>query len=135
MDELRWTPEQVRAIRSEDDTLLVANAGTGKTTTVVGKIMWRLGLPFGVSEETGEPLEPPADPCRLDEIAAITFTEKAAYDLKRQLRRRIEASPRGDELRWEIDRASVGTIHSFCGELLREHAPAPGDRSHLRDPR
>ena len=122
MDELRWTPEQVRAIRSEDDTLLVANAGTGKTTTVVGKIMWRLGLPFGVSEETGEPLEPPADPCRLDEIAAITFTEKAAYDLKRQLRRRIEASPRGDELRWEIDRASVGTIHSFCGELLREHA-------------
>ncbi len=122
MAEIRWTPEQVRAIRSEDDTLLVANAGTGKTTTVVGKIMWRLGFPFGVSEETGEPIEPPADPCRLDEIAAITFTEKAAYDLKRQLRKRIEASPRADELRWEIDRASVGTIHSFCGELLREHA-------------
>ncbi len=120
--EIRWTPEQVRAIRSEDDTLLVANAGTGKTTTVVGKIMWRLGLPFGVSGETGQPIEPPARPCRLDEIAAITFTEKAAYDLKRQLRARIEASPRADALRWEIDRASVGTIHSFCGELLREHA-------------
>lgn len=122
MAEIRWTPEQVRAIRSEDDTLLVANAGTGKTTTVVGKIMWRLGLPFGVNGETGEPLAPPAVPCRLDEIAAITFTEKAAYDLKRQLRKRIEASSRADELRWEIDRASVGTIHSFCGELLREHA-------------
>ncbi|WP_420449766.1 UvrD-helicase domain-containing protein [Candidatus Palauibacter sp.] len=122
MAEIRWTPEQVRAIRSEDDTLLVANAGTGKTTTVVGKIMWRLGLPFGVNGETGEPLEPPAVSCRLDEIAAITFTEKAAYDLKRQLRKRIEASARADELRWEIDRASVGTIHSFCSELLREHA-------------
>ncbi|WP_419857242.1 UvrD-helicase domain-containing protein [Candidatus Palauibacter irciniicola] len=122
MAEIRWTPEQVRAIRSEDDTLLVANAGTGKTTTVVGKIMWRLGLPFGVSEQTGEPIEPPADPCGLDEIAAITFTEKAAYDLKRQLRKQIEASDRADDLRWEIDRASVGTIHSFCGELLREHA-------------
>lgn len=122
MAEIRWTPEQVRAIRSEDDTLLVANAGTGKTTTVVGKIMWRLGLPFGVSEETGERIEPPADPCGLDEIAAITFTEKAAYDLKRQLRKQIEASARADDLRWEIDRASVGTIHSFCGELLREHA-------------
>ena len=122
MAEIRWTPEQVRAIRSEDDTLLVANAGTGKTTTVVGKIMWRLGLPFGVNGETGEPLAPPAVSCRLDEIAAITFTEKAAYDLKRQLRKRIEASPRADDLRWDIDRASVGTIHSFCGELLREHA-------------
>lgn len=122
MAEICWTPEQLHAIRSEDDTLLVANAGTGKTTTVVGKIMWRLGLPFGVNGETGEPLAPPAVPCRLDEIAAITFTEKAAYDLKRQLRKRIEASSRADELRWEIDRASVGTIHSFCGELLREHA-------------
>ncbi|WP_419949884.1 UvrD-helicase domain-containing protein [Candidatus Palauibacter sp.] len=122
MPEIRWTPEQVRAIRSESDTLLVANAGTGKTTTVVGKILWRLGLPFGVNGETGQPLEPPAIPCRLDEIAAITFTEKAAYDLKRQLRKRIEASPQADELRWHIDRASVGTIHSFCGELLREHA-------------
>lgn len=122
MADILWTPEQVRAIRSEDDTLLVANAGTGKTTTVVGKIMWRLGLPFGVNGETGEPLEPPAVDCRLEEIAAITFTEKAAYDLKRQLRKRIEASARADELRWQIDRASVGTIHSFCGELLREHA-------------
>lgn len=122
MAEIRWTPEQVRAIRSEDDTLLVANAGTGKTTTVVGKIMWRLGLPFGVNGETGEEIEPPADPCGLEEIAAITFTEKAAYDLKRQLRKRIETSSRAEELRWRIDRASVGTIHSFCGELLRDHA-------------
>ena len=122
MAEIRWTTEQVRAIQSDRDTLLVANAGTGKTTTVVGKVLWRLGLPFGVSEQSGKPLAPPPDPCRLDEIAAITFTEKAAYDLKRQLRKRIEASPRGDELRWQIDRASVGTIHSFCAQLLREHA-------------
>ena len=122
MADIRWTPEQMSAIQSDRDTLLVANAGTGKTTTVVGKVLWRLGLPFGVSEESGEPLTPPPDPCRLDEIAAITFTEKAAYDLKRQLRTRIEASPRGDELRWQVDRASVGTIHSFCAQLLREHA-------------
>jgi len=121
MADLRWTPQQVEAIRSPGDTLLVANAGTGKTTTVVGKVLWHLGLPFGV-DESGAPLPPPDDPCRLDEIAAITFTEKAAYDLERQLRKRIEASPRADELRWEIDRASVGTIHSFSAELLREHA-------------
>lgn len=122
MSEIRWTPQQTAAIRSEDDTLLVANAGTGKTTTVVGKIMWLLGLPYGVDPETGEPPAPPERPCELHEIAAITFTEKAAYDLKRQLRVAIEQSERADELRWEIDRASVGTIHSFCGELLRENA-------------
>ena len=122
MSEIRWTPQQTAAIRSEDDTLLVANAGTGKTTTVVGKIMWLLGLPYGVDSETGEPPAPPERPCELHEIAAITFTEKAAYDLKRQLRAAIEQSDRADELRWEIDRASVGTIHSFCGELLRENA-------------
>jgi ATP-dependent helicase/nuclease subunit A len=122
MSEILWTREQIAAIRSEDDTLLVANAGTGKTTTVVGKIMWLLGLPYGVDPETGEPPVPPEHPCELHEIAAITFTEKAAYDLKRQLRAAIEKSARAEKLRWEIDRASVGTIHSFCGELLRENA-------------
>jgi ATP-dependent helicase/nuclease subunit A len=56
----------------------------------------------------------------LPQVAAITFTEKAAYDLKKKLREEIaEHAP---ELIWELDRATVGTIHSFCGELLREHA-------------
>ena len=121
MSDIKWTPEQVRAIRSTADTLLVANAGTGKTTTVVGKILWHLGLPCG-TDENGAAIPPVAEPCRLDEIAAITFTEKAAYDLKRKLREEIDASSRAYELRWEVDRASIGTIHSFCGELLREHA-------------
>lgn len=122
MRDIPWTPEQVRAIRSEADTLLVASAGTGKTTTVVGKVLWLLGLPFGVEEETGAPLSPPPEPCRLREVAAITFTEKAASDLKRKLREAAEASPDAETLRWDLDRASIGTIHSFCGELLREHA-------------
>ena len=122
MTEPRWTHQQVQAIVSADDTLLAASAGTGKTTTVVGKIMWRLGLPFGLDGETGEPLAPHPNPCKLSEVAAITFTEKAAYDLKRQLRRRIRRSPAAEELKWELNRASVGTMHSFCGEILREHA-------------
>ncbi len=117
-----WTEEQVEAIESEDDTLLVANAGTGKTTTVVGKIMWCLGLPFGIDPATGEPPAPPEHPCGIQDIAAITFTDKAAYDLKRKLRIAIERSARADELRWEIDRASISTIHTFCSGLLRENA-------------
>ncbi len=122
MPEIRWTQEQVEAITSTSDTLLSANAGTGKTTTVVGKILWQLGIPFGVAEETGLPLPGPDVRCDLAEIAAITFTEKAAFDLKRQLRHRIARSPKAEELQWQIDSASVGTIHSFCAALLRDYA-------------
>ncbi|MFQ5889016.1 MAG: UvrD-helicase domain-containing protein [Gemmatimonadota bacterium] len=119
---MRWTDEQVEAITARGDVLLAASAGTGKTTTVVGKVLWLLGLDVGVQAGTGEPLPPCPDPCAVEEIAAITFTEKAAYDLKRKLRAEIGLSERAEELRWQIDRASVGTIHGFCGELLRDHA-------------
>jgi len=125
MPELRWTPQQAAALTETGHALLVANAGTGKTATVVGKIRWLLGLavePARGDDGGAAPLPPCPDPCELREIAAITFTEKAAYDLKRKLRQAIMASERADELRWQIDRASIGTIHGFCGELLREHA-------------
>ena len=121
MSELRWTPQQARAITASGSTLLEANAGTGKTATVIGKIQWLLGLALPADRE-GTKLTPCAEPCELHEIAAITFTEKAAYDLKRKLREVIEESERAEELRWQIDRASIGTIHSFCAELLRDHA-------------
>jgi ATP-dependent exoDNAse (exonuclease V) beta subunit len=118
---LRWTREQADVLVSEENGLLSANAGTGKTTTIVGKILWLLGLDVG-SVEDGTPIEPCSSPCRLDEIAAITFTEKAACELKEKLRVGIEQSERAEELKWELDSASVGTIHGFCSRLLRDHA-------------
>jgi len=121
MTETRWKAQQVEAIRSLDHTLLEANAGTGKTTTVIGAILWRLGLDVGVDEHNlSIGLCPPEHRLTLDRIAAITFTEKAAYDLKRKLREEIQR--RASHLLWDIDRAVIGTIHSFCGEVLREHA-------------
>src|SRR5688572_11852362 len=114
MSSHQWTDEQAAAILAEHDVLLTANAGTGKTTTVVGKILWLLGIDVG--------LPPCPNPCGLEEIAAITFTEKAAHDLKRKLRQEIEDSPRAKELLWQIDRAALGTIHGFCGQILREYA-------------
>jgi ATP-dependent helicase/nuclease subunit A len=122
MSEFTWTPEQVAAITSEEDTLLVANAGTGKTSTVVGKVLWQLGLDSGAGNESGDPIPPCANPCELSEIAAITFTEKGSADLKSKLRQAIEGSARADELRWQIDRAYIGTIHGFCRALLCENA-------------
>jgi ATP-dependent exoDNAse (exonuclease V) beta subunit len=122
MREMRWTDEQAAAITASGDVLLAASAGTGKTTTIVGKILWLLGLDVGLQAETETMLPPCPEPATLEEIAAITFTEKAAYDLKRKLRAEVSSSERGNELRWQIDRASVGTIHGFCAEILREHA-------------
>lgn len=121
MDEIRWTDEQTRALVADGHVLLSANAGTGKTRTIVGRIAWLIGLEVEPRSD-GRPVEPCAAPCRLDEVVAITFTEKAACELEDRLRARILASERASELRWELDRMSVGTIHAFCAELLRDHA-------------
>jgi ATP-dependent helicase/nuclease subunit A len=122
MSEFRWTAEQAAAIQAAGHTMLVASAGTGKTTTVIGKILWHLGLDVGVIGDSGEeiPRCPEERRLGLEQVAAITFTEKAAYDLKKKLRQEIEK--KAPQLVWDLDRATVGTIHSFCGDLLREGA-------------
>jgi len=112
-----WTAEQHAAITEHRHLLLAANAGTGKTATVVGKILWQLGLP--VQEARNGPVSPCARPCDMGRIAAITFTERAAQDLRRKLREALAAHGVGAG---ELERAFVGTIHGFCSEILRQHA-------------
>src|SRR5262249_36231626 len=98
-----------------DDTLVVeAAAGTGKTTERVHKIMRGL--------ETGR--------ARMDELVAVTFTEKAAGELKLRLREALEATrtaATSAEVRTRLDaaletleEAHVNTVHGFCAELIRE---------------
>src|SRR5919109_1132722 len=99
-----------------DDTLIVeAAAGTGKTTELVRRIV-RV-IETGRAEVTG--------------IVAVTFTEKAAGELKLRLREAFEEargiSVSGSEERERLDRAlgrleeaQVSTIHGFCADLLRE---------------
>jgi ATP-dependent helicase/nuclease subunit A len=108
--------EARRAIADDlDDTLIVeAAAGTGKTTELVNRILRVL--------ETGR--------ATMIEIVAVTFTEKAAGELKLRLRealeqRRADASDAGVRARLEealttLEDAHVNTIHGFCAELLRE---------------
>src|SRR5438270_12978449 len=98
-----------------DDTLVVeAAAGTGKTTELVKRILRVLA--------TGR--------ATMVEIIAVTFTEKAAGELKLRLREAIEQerATAGDEDargRLEhaletLEEAHVNTIHGFCADLLRE---------------
>ncbi len=97
-----------------DTTLLVeAAAGTGKTTSLVGRMVELIA--------TGR--------CEIGRLAAVTFTRKAAAELRgrftAQLERETRASSgeRAARLAAALGRAErcfIGTIHSFCARLLRE---------------
>jgi len=100
-----------------DDTLVVeAAAGTGKTTELVKRIVRLV--------ESGR-----AD--RIDQIVAVTFSEKAAGELKLRLREELERARLGaapgsteaarlDRAVQRFEEAHVSTIHGFCADLLRE---------------
>jgi ATP-dependent exoDNAse (exonuclease V) beta subunit len=109
--------QQARRLISEaiDDTLVVeAAAGTGKTTELVRRIVGVLA-------------EGRAD---VREIVAVTFTEKAAGELKLRIRQQLEEARRaagdtevGTRLEHAVqnlEEAHVSTIHGFCADLLRE---------------
>ncbi len=107
-------------IRSELGTSFVveASAGTGKTTELCHRIVAVLGAGVDVSR-----------------IAAVTFTDKAAGELKLRLRSRLEdvrRSATGDKLASyesalaRLEEARVSTIHTFCSDLLRERPVEAG---------
>ena len=107
---------RVRIRSSLGESLIVeAAAGTGKTTEMVWRIVAVLAQ--GLAE--------------IDRVVAVTFTRKAAGELKLRLRQELDrarsAAPRGSRERDNLERAlarleeaRVGTIHSFCAEILRE---------------
>lgn len=114
MTTIELTDEAARQIiqTATEETLFVeAGAGTGKTTQLVGRI---LALVDG-----GTPIS---------QIAAITFTEKAAAELSERVRRQLEegieqAKDLGRKERYaqalrDLDQAAMQTLHSFAMRLL-----------------
>jgi ATP-dependent exoDNAse (exonuclease V) beta subunit len=99
------TDEQERAAsRREGSLLLAAGAGSGKTSVLVERFV-RAMREDGVA------------PGR---ILAITFTERAAGELRERVRTRLLGLGER-ELAREAEAANVGTFHSFCARLLRIH--------------
>lgn len=114
---------QWEAIRCNDEHVLIdAGAGTGKTFTVVAKALYLMGVQI-----RGETI---ATPLALHDIAAITYTNKAASELKEKLRSSLRAAGRRRES-YQVDTARVGTIHSFCSDILREFALRSGRSPNL----
>src|SRR5438094_302565 len=113
--------EARRRILTDFGTTLFAEAaaGTGKTTALIGRIVALVR--DGVST--------------LDRIVAVTFTEKAAGEMKLRLRTEIERTrkdtaaeeqKRLEQALLQLEIARVGTIHAFCGDLLRERPVEAG---------
>lgn len=98
IDPPKLNSEQRKAVTHEKGPLLiVAGAGTGKTTVITQRISWLI-------REKG--LKP-------DEILALTFTEKAAQEMEERVDR---ALPMGYVDLW------VSTFHAFCEKILQQHA-------------
>src|SRR3954468_2546638 len=107
-DERNFTPHQLDAIAWKNlDACVVAGPGSGKTTVLVERYRAL------VEQHHIDPRN----------ILAITFTEKAAANMKAKLAELFEHDPL--RLR-ELESAYVSTIHGFCARLLRENAIAAG---------
>jgi len=114
LDQLQLNDNQTEAATAPGDMVVTAGAGSGKTRTLVGRYLALL--------EAGLPLR---------SIVAITFTEKAAREMRARIRASVatwleKCGDPAEQARWEkafseLDGARIGTIHALCAEILRAH--------------
>ena len=106
---LNLNPEQQAAVDARGLVFVSAGAGTGKTKVLVERFA-RAVCDEGVDVES---------------ILVITYTEKAAGELRSRIRARLVELGR-PELARALDGAWISTIHGFCNRLLRSHPFAAG---------
>jgi ATP-dependent helicase/nuclease subunit A len=109
----RLTPEQALAVDTSDSRIVTAGAGSGKTTVLTRRYL--LYLASGI---------------RPEEIVAITFTKKAAREMRERIQRALSQEVAGASgtaleywkgLRDELPAAQITTIHGFYAALLRDY--------------
>jgi len=106
-------PGQARAIAAPADAAVrvVAGAGTGKTEVIARRYLHLLGRGL-----------------RPDEILVLTFSEKAAAEMRARILRavtvRAAAGPALERL--DLAAAPISTFHSFCARLLADHSLRAG---------
>lgn len=99
------TPEQAQAVEAPGSVAVVAGAGTGKTKMLAHRYLRHL--------ESGlSPLE----------VVAVTFTEKAADELRSRIRSLVrEERPLDRRSRVELEAAQISTIHALAARVCRDH--------------
>jgi len=101
--------EQLAAVDAGGNVFVSAGAGTGKTSVLVERYV-RAVCERGLD---------------VDSILVITYTRKAAGELRTRIRAALVARGRHDLAR-ELDGAWISTIHGFCNRLLKAHPFAVG---------
>lgn len=120
----RLTSQQMQVVTDRGGRLLVsAAAGSGKTKVLVDRLL--------------RYLTDPVDPANIDDFLMITYTKAAASELRSKiaakLSERVAQDPQNAHLQRQQQRlylAKISTVHSFCGDILREYAfrlNLPGD--------
>ena len=103
------TGEQAAVVADRNaDMLVSAGAGSGKTRVLVERYVALLAE------------------CRIPQIAAVTFTDAAATEMRERVRREVRGRPELAGHFADIEHAVIGTIHALCLQILREHPVAAG---------
>jgi ATP-dependent helicase/nuclease subunit A len=114
------TPQQDAAVmRREVSVVLSSGAGCGKTHVLTERYLSHL-----------------REGAEVGQVVAITFTDRAARQMRDRIRRAVVAELRAARAEEEVERwarhlraletAQISTIHAFCGTLLRQHAVEAG---------
>ncbi len=112
---VRMTEQQRQAVECRGASLIVsAAAGAGKTAVLTRRVL--------------ELLTDPRDPCDVDRLLVLTFTNAAAGEMRQrigdQLRHRLAERPDDRNLRRQLamlGTARIQTVHAFCQSLIRRH--------------
>ena len=96
---------QLEAVKHEGHAAVEAGAGTGKTHLMAHRFIWL------VQKRQLSPLE----------IVAVTFTKKAAQELRARIRATFEKAGIEEEKIYELEAAQISTLHSLAARICREH--------------
>jgi ATP-dependent exoDNAse (exonuclease V) beta subunit len=101
----RFDPDQVQACKVRRNAVIMAGAGSGKTSVLVERFCWLLEEKYAA----------------VDEILALTFTRKAAAEMYERIYNRLRDSdlPHVRLQLQHFDRAQISTLDSFCSQVVR----------------
>jgi ATP-dependent helicase/nuclease subunit A len=117
MTAMQPTHEQRDAIHSDQNLIVVAGAGSGKTRVLVERYLRLLK-------------DNPS--WRINSLVAITFTREAAFEMRSRLREELEQLAQNDAgAEWarhlsQLESARIDTIHGLCASILRANAAQAG---------
>ncbi|MCR6110867.1 helicase-exonuclease AddAB subunit AddA [Bacillus sp. A301a_S52] len=113
--EVFWTEDQWKAIAAEGNNILVAAAaGSGKTAVLVERIIRKI--------------DDGSEPCDVDRLLVVTFTNAAAAEMRQRIgeaiEKKLEDNPRSLHFQRQLSllhRAQISTLHAFCMNVIRKY--------------